>query len=492
MTYKNRLICLLMITMLAGLGGLGCENDTTSSGSRNNLAVKLHVENAEEYVQLVDRYLLTVQGAAFDTTVLMRYIGGFLTAEVDVPAGENLFIAQAVDEASRPVYSGRTSATVVQDQITEIEITLLPVARLVNLSPRYQAFESGQPVSFDVKAHRIEDLNQISFRLNFQGLLPRMDSVRLAFPPSREILLFDTVLSSNQWAVAISNTSQLEPLVDISGNADLATVYLTVLTPLIFPLPLDTMVTSFSALTMYDTANQPISAGTVITDEAMVVFGTDTTSEPPPVGELVPLQVGNYWVYNVYDSLGEPVGQQTLGITGSQMITHSGTTYEVLHWNWYEDLNTPSSSYILVRNGEEGLWAMGYYDSFNDTLVVDPQLAAKYPAAIGDSWSYVDVEFGETYIYECVSTDQTISTPAGSFSCYVYSESFPAVSVQPDGNPHSLLYPVQPKAQRYPQRAQFEVIYVYFSPEVGYVGAGLTVTGSPIQEGLRLSEYFVQ
>jgi hypothetical protein len=115
--------------------------------------------------------------------------------------------------------------------------------------------------------------------------------------------------------------------------------------------------------------------------------------------EIWPMAVGNKWTYDIfsYDTSGNVTG------------TSSGLIYVIRdsiinNCIWYK----LSPSYNWYTNSDSGLYRR---DGTNTCLYY------KYPGMINDSY-YAEPYGNTAYI---ISTDTSITTKAGKYSCYAYS-----------------------------------------------------------------------
>ncbi len=149
---------------------------------------------------------------------------------------------------------------------------------------------------------------------------------------------------------------------------------------------------------------------------------------------LLPLTIGNYWAYEQLTTRSG--GGFISGLTDSAKVANVGTTtvtfeghsYRAAILQWFYPLGNPTDFKWFYRNGDNGLYLLGGMSS-TDTLV-HKMLGYKYPAQEGDSWeiqrllyNFYTQEFeleDTTTIYTCVATDEAFTTPAGTFTCYVY------------------------------------------------------------------------
>ncbi|HYF02255.1 MAG TPA: hypothetical protein VEC36_02680 [Patescibacteria group bacterium] len=132
---------------------------------------------------------------------------------------------------------------------------------------------------------------------------------------------------------------------------------------------------------------------------------TDTSSNPSEnTEEIWPLKVGNQWIYRIHiiDSIGaaERIVLDTTTVIDSKTIDN-----EI----WYDIYqNGIVQLKIYFKNRPDGLWAIHKAES---------ALVYKFPAKVGD------ILFeNEDEKLEVISTDTSITTPAGIFKCYAYKE----------------------------------------------------------------------
>jgi hypothetical protein len=158
------------------------------------------------------------------------------------------------------------------------------------------------------------------------------------------------------------------------------------------------------------------------------------TSNPSENEVLLPLSSGNSWFYVTYTYMGDSVipgltDSNRTTIIGQTIVYHNGQQYDVSIAAFFYPSNAaqPVDSKWLYWNGNDGLYILGGLAS-KDTLI-DKLLYLKYPVARGDTWIAPHLTYDlilnrffvdDTLSYNCVSTDEELVTPAGTFQCYVY------------------------------------------------------------------------
>ena len=154
------------------------------------------------------------------------------------------------------------------------------------------------------------------------------------------------------------------------------------------------------------------------------------TLPPPPDPAICPLTIGNTWTYvdSVWQGGPPVIFSSSVRITGDTIVTVDLADYEVYRWVHYDSLNQEQTT-LFVRNESFGLWELGIECPI-DTLTYR-QLNAKYPAEIGDTWlkSWYRCGMGQIMGFpagtaQCLAVDSLYTTPAGTFSCYLYQEEY--------------------------------------------------------------------
>ncbi len=128
---------------------------------------------------------------------------------------------------------------------------------------------------------------------------------------------------------------------------------------------------------------------------------------PGNSGGMVPLAVGNSWTTRNYE-YDFSTRQLLLKDTSSETIARDSL---IGGEKWY-----CFSASDMFANRSTGVW---YYDSENG-----PQMQFKYPAHAGDAyvWYTGKSSSPDTVAVTVLSLNESITLPAGTFSCHVYRE----------------------------------------------------------------------
>lgn len=145
----------------------------------------------------------------------------------------------------------------------------------------------------------------------------------------------------------------------------------------------------------------------------------------PAIGELNPLEVGNYWEYEVpFFSQTDTVRYE---VTRRLQVQVDGESHTVFTYGRIPAAPAVPTHYWLYRNSDEGLTLMGGIAE-TDTLLIN-RVEYRYPERVGAQWeapqlsfSFNTRTFSEADVLEITLVDDArqITTPAGTFTCYVY------------------------------------------------------------------------
>ena len=170
-------------------------------------------------------------------------------------------------------------------------------------------------------------------------------------------------------------------------------------------------------------------------------------TEPVKLEPVIPLALGNYWLYRRYelnpDGTGGRPSLVKLGFVIDDTVTQVINGESVLNYKvficdstlkpFYDKPGSFEGSKLVYQNGN-GLYYAGIekHDtvkmSFNDLIF--PYTAKKDESLTGHvfyyshSGNYSNVPDDAITQYTCVSTDSLISTPVGDFTCVVYKMAY--------------------------------------------------------------------
>ena len=215
----------LLISALLLIGG--CSENVTDSDSGHKLQIRIDASqmglgDADQ----LSFFLLTVTAADLDAPIYghLLLMDGYLIGEVTVPPGKaRHFVLEAYD-GERLIYRGETTVDINAIAGTYLEINLYPQVQLVKLSPRYLEAPQGSEFSLDLKVYNILDLNHITVSIIY-------NNDRLFFnraevnPEMADSVTLEYITGVSGVGFMIYPRNEVNPLVDDSGYANLATVY---------------------------------------------------------------------------------------------------------------------------------------------------------------------------------------------------------------------------------------------------------------------------
>ena len=151
-----------------------------------------------------------------------------------------------------------------------------------------------------------------------------------------------------------------------------------------------------------------------------------------PEVELIPLAVGNYWIYDQWQV--EPTWRDTVRnevLLNRDVIIENTKVQAFGTYRFRYDQQPGEDALIsLSANGKDGHYLLGFDAPFDALNSLSKGLRYKYPANPGDSWEHNTIVFnvieqklriGETRTITLVDATKTVETPAGTFeNCYVY------------------------------------------------------------------------
>ncbi len=150
-----------------------------------------------------------------------------------------------------------------------------------------------------------------------------------------------------------------------------------------------------------------------------------TESDDQISSEILPLAVDNTWNYEL-NTVAYSCNEGELEcipyfisdaieheITEKMDIEFDGDSIEVFVLVNYFDAIPPTA----YRTTNEGLVEYGEVEAERD-IDFDVKLKVKYPIEAGETW--IDKEGFYGTEYKCISTTESMNTPAGTFNCYVF------------------------------------------------------------------------
>lgn len=144
--------------------------------------------------------------------------------------------------------------------------------------------------------------------------------------------------------------------------------------------------------------------------------------------QLIPTQIGNYWVYvdSIFYRSPTPEVDTAIGkITNTKMVNINNSSYKVYTQAAYNNKNVEIEK-IFISNDNDGLYVFGS-DSDTNNLIYR-HILLQYPTKVNNNWTCVYYYFNntaskffkDTSNAKCVSLNESYTTKAGTFLCVKY------------------------------------------------------------------------
>ena len=197
-------------------------NSETSKSIEFELALKFSSEELESLAEVVTTYKVTIIADQDTITGNLVYSNGAATGVIEnVPAGPSrTVIVEGLSADGTVIYRGSATVTVIADQTVDVTINLLPVAKLVRVSPNFVDGSYGTNFISAIKVNNVNGLTGISLALAYNSTIVAIDSVKKgpAIPAGATV----TSNINDGLTFEITHSSSI---VDSAGNATLANVY---------------------------------------------------------------------------------------------------------------------------------------------------------------------------------------------------------------------------------------------------------------------------
>ena len=220
--HSKKLILFLALSCLALL--VTCSKKIASN-STEAISFQLAVSfKNSQLAELVETYQVTIISASDTIVAELEMVDGVVQGTIEnVPEGTGLLVVlEGLDAVGIVIYRGSAIIDVVAGQITDVEIELLPVVKLIRTSPKFLETEFGTQFSSEIELYNLDGLTQIGLTIAFDKATLQLDSVSMGSGlPSGSNLAYSTDSSGR----LVVNVSHNATIVDSSGNAVLAQIY---------------------------------------------------------------------------------------------------------------------------------------------------------------------------------------------------------------------------------------------------------------------------
>ncbi len=179
-----------------------------------------------------------------------------------------------------------------------------------------------------------------------------------------------------------------------------------------------------------------ISVVLTVCSIALSTLSCSNSSQSPSVDStsyILPLANGNYWSYSLKCTNGK------FGIVTDTVTITMGAEYQIagVHWFKFNPLDSKTAcansfARRLLSVGDDGEYnytynsnqangySLGYISDLNNTSSMLNNTVWKYPAKVGDFYSFTQKPGGRVTACRVSSTNIKVSVPAGTYTCYEY------------------------------------------------------------------------
>ncbi len=204
---------------------LTCSNATLVSNDPNAVEFQMPLKFAggdETVTEVATTFRVTI--IAVEDTVIanLAYANGKISGFIEnVTAGlDRTIIVEGLFADGTVILRGSIITNVVAGEIVDVEITLFAVAKLVRVSPHFINAAYGKSLVSIIRVDNIAGLTAISLTLAYDFALIKLDSIKAGTE-----LPIGTDFSYNNEGIIEIEISHFGPVVNSSGNANLATAY---------------------------------------------------------------------------------------------------------------------------------------------------------------------------------------------------------------------------------------------------------------------------
>ncbi|MCH7947133.1 MAG: hypothetical protein IIC66_04970, partial [candidate division Zixibacteria bacterium] len=220
--HSKKLILFLALSALALL--VTCAEKIVNNGTQAiSFQLAVSFENSQ-LAELIETYQVTIISASDTIVAELEMVDGIVEGTIEnVPEGTDLLVVlEGLDAEGMVIYRGSALIDVVAGQITEVEIELLPVVKLIRTSPKFLETEFGAPFKSNIELYNLGGLTQIGLTVDFDKATLQLDSVSMGTGlPSGSIFSYSTDSSGK----LVVNVSHSAAIVDSSGNTVLVQIY---------------------------------------------------------------------------------------------------------------------------------------------------------------------------------------------------------------------------------------------------------------------------
>ncbi len=269
--------CLLTLVLILG----GCARKIVNDNQAFNVKVALSAKLlSPQAMNAVDHFELLVEASDFGSMLIpMTLENGYIVAEANVPVGTGRrFVASAYDKNDVLLYRGETTIDIMPGMENTLDIDLMPVAPMVNITPHYQNVMMNDSFYVDISVFNVPYITSITIEFTYNYAPAELMSVvkGAAYGDSVDVYYYPSD-AYYTYEIEIYAANETGYIVGASGYANLATVGFRSYRDWGFDTA--TVVMQITPTYLYSASGTPFPVDSIFSDGAKVELYADTTAQ---------------------------------------------------------------------------------------------------------------------------------------------------------------------------------------------------------------------
>ncbi|HEX2897289.1 MAG TPA: cohesin domain-containing protein, partial [candidate division Zixibacteria bacterium] len=228
MSVRNKRFSIVVLALLVFSAAiiLTCSDKILNSNPEQGIEFEIALKYADgeqlSVSEIVNAYRVIIITDEDTITASLEFADGLITGLIEnVPAGPNrTIIVEGLASDGTVLYRGSVVIDVIANQTVDAIVTLLPVAKLVRISPNYSGKFHGEEFTSDIKVNNIHGLTSIELALDYNSNVVQLDSLKAG----SNIPDGSNFTYSDEGGIEIS-LSHSSSLTDSAGNVTVARAF---------------------------------------------------------------------------------------------------------------------------------------------------------------------------------------------------------------------------------------------------------------------------
>lgn len=223
---KKYSIVVLSFLIISAAVLLTCSDKILNSDPEQGIEFEIALKTADgeqlSVSEIVTNFRVKIVADEDTITAGLAFSNGLVTGLIEnVPAGPNrTIIVEGLADDGTVLYRGSVVIDVIANQTVDAEVILLPIARLVRVSPNYSGKSHGEKFSSDIKVNNITGLTGIELALDYNSGVIQLDSLKAG----SNVPVGANFSYSDESGIEIS-LSHSSSLTDSAGNVTVARAF---------------------------------------------------------------------------------------------------------------------------------------------------------------------------------------------------------------------------------------------------------------------------